>query len=97
MDSTQYYSQASSSQYQNQYEEDARANLMQVAPVDTQAINRYINDLYRNPSHSVAPPSNDPAFFAKTQHDLMNVKHRLEQMLLVNQQQAEVARMTSQG
>jgi hypothetical protein len=96
MDPAQYYSQTSSSQYPNQYQDDGRNHRLQVVPVDNQAIHQYINELYQNPSPVVAPPTNDPAFFAKAQHDMMHVKHKLEYMMLVNQQQAEMARINSQ-
>lgn len=97
MESSGYYSQASSSQYPNQYQGDGGANRLSLVPVNQQAVQQYFTRLYHNPSMAVAPPSNDPAFFTKSQNDLLNAKHKIEQMMLINQQQAEMARMSTQA
>ncbi|CAE6435961.1 unnamed protein product [Rhizoctonia solani] len=98
MDPSRYYAQAGpSSQYPQLHQQDNdRANQMQVAPLDNRSIQHYIEGLYRNPTGVKSGPTNDPTFYAKAQQDLLNVKHRLEQMLLVNQQHAELAQMSTQ-
>ena len=88
-----YYAQGSSSQYPPQYQDGAGSG-QQVVPAEAQAVTHYIRALYQNPSHQVAPPTQAPAFFAKAQKDIMDAKHKLEQMLLINQQQAEIAAAT---
>ncbi|KAF8607678.1 hypothetical protein BDV93DRAFT_519695 [Ceratobasidium sp. AG-I] len=88
-----YYAQGSSSQYSPQYQDGAGSS-QQLVPAEAQAVTHYIRALYQNPSHQVAPPTQAPAFFAKAQKDIMDAKHKLEQMLLINQQQAEIAAAT---
>ncbi|CCO26536.1 hypothetical protein BN14_00561 [Rhizoctonia solani AG-1 IB] len=64
--------------------------------VDNQAMQQYLNGLYRNPTQTQIGPSNDPGFYAKAQQDMLTMKHRIEQMLLANQQCAEVANISNQ-
>ncbi|CAE6527349.1 unnamed protein product [Rhizoctonia solani] len=98
MDPSRYYAQSGpSSQYpQHQYQDNDRGNQMQVSPVDNQTVQQYITHLYRNPMSTNSGPTNDPAFYAKAHEDLFNAKHRIEQMLLLNQQHAERAQMATQ-
>ncbi|CAE6454655.1 unnamed protein product [Rhizoctonia solani] len=98
MDPSRYYAPAGSSTHYNQphQQDNERTNQMQVAPLDNRAVQQYIEGLYRNPASVKSGPTNDPAFYAKAQQDLLNVKHKLEQMLLVNQQHAELAQMSTQ-
>ncbi|KAJ1308568.1 hypothetical protein OPQ81_004267 [Rhizoctonia solani] len=98
MDPSQYYTQQglSSQLHQAQYQGIERQNQMQISPVDNQAIRQYIHELYQNPTLAKSGPTNDPAFYAKAQQDLLSVKHKLEQMLLANQQHAELAQMSTQ-
>ncbi|KDN40842.1 hypothetical protein RSAG8_07860, partial [Rhizoctonia solani AG-8 WAC10335] len=91
-----YYTQPGPSSHYPQQPDNDPANQMQVTPLDNQAVHQYIEDLYRNPTRMKSGPTNDPAFYSKARHDLLGIKHRLEQMLLVNQQQAELAQMSTQ-
>ncbi|ELU45897.1 hypothetical protein AG1IA_00065 [Rhizoctonia solani AG-1 IA] len=98
MEPSRHYSQPGmSTQYAQQPQPDStRGSQMQVIPVGNRAVQQYINRLYHNPTQMQAGSSNDPGFYAKAHKDMVEMKHKLEQMILANQQHAEIANVSNQ-
>jgi hypothetical protein len=91
MDPGRHYRQGASS-YPAQYQ-DHGANNQQLVPADPSAVSEYLRSLYENTSHQVTAPTNDPAFFERARQEILEAKHKTEHMLLVIQQQSEIAAM----
>lgn len=88
MDPGRHYRRDYSAQYQ-----DHGTNNQQLVPADPNAVSEYLRSLYENTSHQVIAPTNNPAFFDRARQEILEAKHKTEQMLLVIQQQSELAAM----